>query len=99
MGSKLEQHNMEGWRITTEHLNEEVFVPWNGLEIQHCDVLREALNRYFGVWQGVALHYFQGCKGSHNSTSSWLNSENAFKVFNDERLDVVCSSHGSVKGK
>ena len=70
MGSKLEHHNMEGRGITTEHLNEEVFVAWNGPEIQHCDVLRGALNRYFGAWQGVALHYFQGCKGSHNFTSS-----------------------------
>ena len=69
------------------------FVAWNGPEIQHCDnVLRGALNRYFGAWQGVALHYFKACKVSHNSsqkTSSWLNSENASKVFNDERLDVV----------
>ena len=49
MGSKLEHHNMEGGKITTEHLNEEVFVAWNGPEIQHCDnVLRGALNRYFG---------------------------------------------------
>ena len=32
-GSKLEHHNIEGWRITTEHLNEEVFVAWNDLEI------------------------------------------------------------------
>ena len=49
MGSKLEHHNMEGLRIATEHLNEEVFVAWNGPEIQHCDnVLRGALNRYFG---------------------------------------------------
>ena len=35
MGSKLEHHNMEGRRITTEHLNEEVFVAWNNPEIQH----------------------------------------------------------------
>ena len=51
MGSKLEHHNMEGRRITTEHLNEEVFVAWNGPEIQHCDNVlstRGALNRYFG---------------------------------------------------
>ena len=49
MGSKLEHHNMEGQRITTEHLSGEVFVAWNGPEIQHCDyVLRGALNRYFG---------------------------------------------------
>ena len=49
MGSKLEQHNMEGQRITTEHLSGEVFVAWNGPEIQHCDnVLWGALNRYFG---------------------------------------------------
>ena len=88
MGSKLEHSNMEGRRITTEHLNEEVFVAWSGPEIQHCDVLRGTLNRYFGAWQGVTLH--------HNFTSSWLNSENASKVFNDERLDIVCSS---VKGK
>ena len=70
LSSKLEHHNMKGWRITTEHLNEEVFVAWNGPEIQHCDnVLRGALNRYFGG-MGVALHYFQSCKGSHNFTSS-----------------------------
>ena len=50
MSSKLEHHNMEGWRITTEHLIEEVFVVWNGPEIQHCDnVLQGALNRYFGA--------------------------------------------------
>ena len=65
---------MEGWKITTEHLNEEVFVAWNGPEIQHCDnVLRGALNRYFGgkgLKARVALHYFQGCKGSYNFTSS-----------------------------
>ena len=58
MGSKLEHHNimnMEGWRKTTEHLNEGVFVAWNGPEIQHCDnVLRGALNRYFG---GKEWHY------------------------------------------
>ena len=40
---------MAGWKITTEHLNEEAFVAWNSPEIQHWDnVLREALNRYFG---------------------------------------------------
>ena len=49
MGSKLEHHNTEGRKITTEHLDEEVFVAWNDPEIQHCDnVLRGALNRYFG---------------------------------------------------
>ena len=69
MGSKLEHRNMEGRRITTEHLNEEVFVAWSGPEIQHCDsVLRGTLNRYFGAWQGVALHYFKACKVSHSSS-------------------------------
>ena len=44
---------MEGRRITTEHLNEEVFVAWH--EIQHCDnVLRGALNIYFG---GMEWHF------------------------------------------
>ena len=37
MGSKLKHHNMEGRRITTEHLSGEVFVAGNGPEIQHCD--------------------------------------------------------------
>ena len=32
-GSKLEHHNIEGRRTTTEHLNEEVFVAWNDPEI------------------------------------------------------------------
>ena len=32
-GSKMEHHNIEGRRITTEHLNEEVFVAWNDPEI------------------------------------------------------------------
>ena len=60
--SKVEHHNMKGRRITTEHLSEEVIVAWNGPEIQHCDnVLRGALNRYFGG-MGVALHYFRVVK-------------------------------------
>ena len=47
---------MEGWRITTEHLTEEVFVVWNGPEIQHCDnVLQGALNRYLVVRSGTSL--------------------------------------------
>ena len=55
---------MEGRRITTEHLNEEVFVAWNGPEIQQCDnVLRGALNRYFGGKEWHFITYFQGCKG------------------------------------
>ena len=55
---------MEDRRITTEHLSEEVFVAWNGPEIQHCDnVLREEHSTDIQVWwQAVALHYFQGCK-------------------------------------
>ena len=32
-GSKLKHRNIEGRRITTEHLNEEVFVAWNDPEI------------------------------------------------------------------
>ena len=39
IGSKLEHHNIDEWRITTEHLSEEVFVAWNDPEIQQCDVL------------------------------------------------------------
>ena len=63
LSSKLEHHNMKGRRITTEHLNEEVIVAWNGPEIQNCDinVLRGALNIYFGG-MGVALHYFRVVK-------------------------------------
>ena len=58
----------DGEWLTTEHLNEEVIGAWNGPEIHHCDnVLQGALNRYLSVWQGVALHYFQGCEGSQNS--------------------------------
>ena len=58
MSSKLEHHNIEGQRITADHLSEEVFVAWNDLEIQHCDnVLRGALKRYFG---GKEWH-FQHC--------------------------------------
>ena len=48
MSNKQEHHNIEGQRITADHLSEEVFVAWNDLEIQHCDnVLQGALKRYF----------------------------------------------------
>ena len=80
MSSKLEHHNMEGWWITTEHLNEEVFVVWNGPEIQHCDnVLQGALNRYCG---GKEWHFitFRVVKVHHtisqavDSIQRWLQS-------------------------
>jgi hypothetical protein len=48
MGSKLEHHNKPERHLTPEHVNEAVFVSWNGPEIHHCDnVLRGALERHF----------------------------------------------------
>ena len=73
MGSKLEHRNMEGRRITTEHLNEEVFVTWSGPEIQHCDnVLRGTLNRYLHgkEWHFITSRLVKFHTVAHNFTSS-----------------------------
>ena len=81
---------MAGRKITTKHLNEEVFVAWNGPEIQHCDnALPGALNRYFG---GKEWHFITSRVVKVHTISQAVDSiENASNVFNDESINMECS--------
>ena len=74
MGSKLEHRNMEGRRITTEHLNEEVFVTWVALkfntvimsyEEHSTDILVHGKEWHFITSRLVKFHTV-----AHNFTSS-----------------------------
>ena len=51
MGNKLKQHNPPHQNITSEHLEEELIVGWNGPGIHHSDkLIKDTVGFGVGQW-------------------------------------------------